>query len=172
MPVVKTFHCDNCGEFQAPLSICPSCKRRAKRSGIAEIVASRQAPGVSSAKYRNSNRLLETALTEQGLVDYTNRNCHAGEAGKPTFRSEWQHSSGLHVGYGAEFLHKVSGGAQLAQLDLDSVKTGTPIYNPAPAQAALEAAKLSAITTANAKVGVSAQRNPHLSARTTIERRA
>lgn len=165
MPVLKAYKCETHGDFEAALSICPTCKRRAKRSGIAEIVASRTPPGMGSAKYKNTNRLLETALRDQGLVDYTNKNCHAGEAGKAKFRSEWQHTSGLNVGYGFDFLHKISGGAQLASLDMDSVKTGNPQYNPVNPHALLPEG-LSAVTTPDARIGSAAQ----LRARTTLER--
>lgn len=165
---MKSWTCVSHGEFQSPLSICPTCKKRAKRNGLKEIIDSQTAPGVTRAIYSDLNHMMEDAMKAGHLRDYSN----ATGVPKVTFENEFQHESGLVTGYGKDFLHKISGGAPLATMDLDATldrARHTPSHQPVEAvhNAPLDLAKydnLHATVEAGGKIGSSR----HIAERTNV----
>ena len=129
---MKSWTCSDHGEFSAPISICPVCKKRSKRNGLKEIIDSGTPPSQTRASFKKTNELMDTTLRAQNMTNYSNATGY-GNAGKATFANEYQHDSGLMVGYGMDFLQKYMGGSQLAQVDLEAVrqgKQGPEAYNP------------------------------------------
>jgi hypothetical protein len=114
---MKSWTCIDHGEFQSPISVCPTCNKRAKRNGLKEIIDSGTAPTVTRASFKKTNELLDTTLRNQNLTNYTN----ATGVPKATFSNEFHHDSGLTTGYGKEFLQKISGGAPMAALDVERI---------------------------------------------------
>lgn len=152
----KEWCCAEHGNFESPISICPTCKRRGTRVFLT-------APSVTRANYTKTNAVMEDAFKGNNLRNYTN----ATGVSRATFQNEFQSDSGLVAGYGKDFLAKISGGAALGRLDLEQTLAQRQAVHTQVDPNQLMPDNLAATVEAGARINSAS----HLRPRTTIQAR-
>ena len=81
--VTKEWSCKECGtEFEGLLSVCPECGRITQR-------AFRTPVGITTARHRQHDQIIESEMRVRGMTNYTNRD----GISRPTFSGNVQHGA-------------------------------------------------------------------------------